>query len=94
MMKKALYILGLVGFIAVVGLAGEWETHYTRPATCTNVIYETHVVEFTDVSGHVWEWEFEPFETYKVGDAYNLHMSDNHSTTISDDFIRNIEKRG
>lgn len=89
---KALHALGLVAFLGVVGFLGEWETHYTRLATCTHVEYKTHTAKFTDNGGNVWEWEIEPSEHFETGSAYRLHMSDNHTSSIYDDYIRKISK--
>lgn len=88
-MNKLLGAIGMAAFLGFVGLCGEWETHYTRLATCVNVDYETHIYSFVDNSGNIWEWEGDYFE---VGNVYRLHMSDNHSTTITDDYIRKIKK--
>ena len=92
MASRFLPTLGLIGFLGVVGLVGEWETHYTRLATCTNIQYDTRIAEFIDNGGNVWEWEIEPAEFFEIGNVYRLHMSDNHSTSIYDDYIRKIKK--
>lgn len=92
MKSKMLSTLGLIGFLTVVGLLGDWETHYTRLATCTYVDYSTHTAEFTDNDGNIWGWEIEPQEYFENGLVYRLHMSDNHSSSIYDDYIRKIKK--
>lgn len=92
MASRLLPILGLIGFLGVVGLVGEWETHYTLLVTCTYVEYSTHTAEFTDNGGNIWEWEIEPAECFEIGNVYCLHMSDNHSTSIYDDYIKKIKK--
>ena len=92
MKSRLLPALGFVGFLTVVGLLGNWETHYTRLATCTYVNYATCTAEFTDNGGNVWEWEIEPYEHFENGFMYRLHMSDNHSMSIYDDYIRKIKK--
>lgn len=89
---KVIHALGFAAFLGIVGLVGEWETHYTRLATCTHIEYETRTAEFTDNSGNIWEWEIEPLEYFETGFVYRLHMSDNHSTSIYDDYIRKISK--
>jgi hypothetical protein len=92
MASKFLPTLGLIGFLGVVGLVGEWETHYTRLATCTNIQYDTRIAKFIDNDGNMWKWEIEPTESFEIGNVYRLHMSDNHSTSIYDDYIRKIKK--
>ena len=91
MLSKVLPTLALTGFLAVVGLVGEWETHYTRLATCTNIEYKTNIAEFTDNDGNAWEWEIEPSEHFETDKVYRLYMSDNHTSSIYDDYIRKIK---
>lgn len=90
---KFFEILGLVGFLGFIGLVGGWESTYTRLTICTNYNYETQVYTFTDNSGNDWEWEREPLDDFKVGNAYRLVMDDNHTTSnIYDDWIKKIKK--
>ena len=59
---KVIHALGFAAFLGIVGLVGEWETHYTRLATCTHIEYETRIAEFTDNSGNIWKWEIQNWE--------------------------------
>lgn len=91
MASKFLSTLGFIGFLSIAGLVGEWETHYTRLATCTNIQYEANIAEFTDNGGNVWEWEIEPTEYFKIGNVYNLKMSNSHTSIIEDDYIIKVK---
>lgn len=89
MLKKVLMGLSFIGLIFIIGAVGAWETSYTRLATCTHM--DDRIAIFTDNDGNMWEWQVESDEFFKVGDAYRLYMSDNHSVTIYDDYITKIK---
>ena len=93
-MKKSILAVGL---IIVIGAAtSTFEATYSRTATCTGCTQT--VCTFEDTTGNVWEWEIEPNEDFEVGCSYKLIMDDNHTSDITDDWIKKnpkkIEKRG
>ena len=89
MKEKVLSVVGLIGFLLVVGLLGGWESKYTRDAVCTG--YVNGIYTFTDVSGNDWEWEEEEGDSFQLGESYTLKIDDNHSTSIYDDWIYKIK---
>ena len=91
-MKRLLAIFTLISILAVVGFAGEWETHYTRLAVCTDVNYCINEATFTDNDGHIWIWELEKTDYFCEGKAYRLYMSNSHTMSIYDDYIREIKE--
>lgn len=92
-MKKVLYGLGLVVFLFIVGLVGEWETHYSMLATCVETDWINNIATFVDNRGNEWEWELDLDSWFiKENCAYRLCMSDNHTTSIYDDYIRKIKE--
>ena len=90
MKQNFLAVLGLVGFLALVGFVGGLESRYSRLALCT----ERHgdVFTFTDNSGNEWEWEHDYKDYYEVGNVYRLVMDDNHTSSIYDDWIIKVKK--
>jgi len=90
MKQNFLAVLGLVGFLALVGFVGGLESRYSRLALCT----ERHgdIFTFTDNSGNEWEWEHDYKDYYEVGKVYRLVMDDNHTSSIYDDWIIKVKK--
>lgn len=91
-MKKFLSLVGFVGILFVACMADYWSGFYNRLSTCTYVSYIENVAEFTDNSGNVWEWEIKAGDNFTEGKAYLLHMHNNCSDSIYDDYIRKISK--
>lgn len=93
-MKRKDFIVGtllMIGFLAVVGLVGGWESKYTKEATCIG--YAEGVYTFVDSAGDAWMWESEQGEDFNVNETYVLVMDDNHSiNNLQDDWIYKIKK--
>lgn len=90
-MRKILSALGFAIFLLIVGFVGTWESNYTLLAVCTSYSFDSRTYEFTDNNGNIWKWERE-MDSFVVGGAYRLHMSNNHSSTIYDDYIKKVSK--
>lgn len=83
-MKKIILILG-IGL--ALGLASGIEATYTKEAIIYNCDPETSIVYCIDAQGHSWSYQGEGLEGQKV----KLTIYDNHTSTITDDIIKEVE---
>ena len=84
------FVMFLLGFIVLLGLAGNYEHHYTREAKVVEVSDDLVVVE--DACGY--EWEFYG-DGYEVGQQVKMKMFTNYThDTIFDDEIEKVEIKG
>lgn len=84
--ERAIAIVMLLMFLALIGRVGYWETHYTEDAT---VIAATgQIVTVEDDRGQVWEFYG---DGYKVGNRVHLHIDNNATdTTTTDDKVVSV----
>lgn len=79
----------MIGFIVVAfTLCSYIEHNYTRKS-CEVIQVHNGIVAVVDKGGNVWEFEG---EGYHKGDTVNLHMNDNCTSTICDDYIKKVKK--
>jgi hypothetical protein len=78
----------IITFVLMCGIAkAKADNTYTINATVINA--DNDVVTCEDVNGNVWEFYGDGF---KVNDAIVLIMNSNHTTTIYDDMIEDVQK--
>lgn len=78
-------LITLIGFLTL-GVAGSYETAYTRQATIRQS--SGGIVQCIDKQGHLWEYEGEGV----VGQQVTLIMNDNHTSTIADDTVKGVKQ--
>lgn len=78
----------IITFILMCGIAkAKADNTYTIDATVINV--NDGIVTCEDTDGNVWEFYGDGF---KVNDMIVLVMNANHTTTIYDDMIEDVQK--
>lgn len=87
--ESVIIAIGITSFLGLVGLVGGWESRYKMDAVCAE--YSNGVYTFEDTNGNEWQWE-DSERMFAVGQPYVLRMDDNHTTQITDDWIKKIEK--
>lgn len=85
-MKKTIYItIAIIAVILTLSAFNWIDSTYTRQAT---VIDSTAgIVTVRDMNGNIWEYKGIAVK----GDTVTLIMNDNHTTTIKDDIIMEVE---
>lgn len=81
MQKAIITILAII----VIGLLCTYESTYTRQVTVTKC--ENGIVYCIDKQGHIWSYEGNAVE----GQEVILTMYDNHTSTITDDTIKEVK---
>lgn len=74
----------LIGFLTL-GIVGSFESTYTRKATIRQ--NDNGIVQCIDEQGHLWEYKGEGI----VGQHITLVMNDNHTSTITDDIVKEVK---
>lgn len=88
-MKNAIYgTLIIVGFILLMGIAGNLDSHYRMTAEVIKV--EDNLVYYEDTTGNVW---LEKTDGYNVGDNVKIKFHTNYTDgTRKDDRIEKVKK--
>jgi hypothetical protein len=84
----ALFVIGFISLMGVVGRVGYYETRYTMECEVTKNYMGN--VEFTDKAGHIWSVDD---DSLVVGDTYKVLFHTNGTDTRYDDMIEKYEKK-
>lgn len=86
-------VVVFVAFIAIIGIAGYWDTHYTETMEVTNVFVfldeKTVVVE--DSQGEKWKIPVDFDTEVEVGQKAKVYFFNNETTRTDDDYIDDIK---
>lgn len=86
-------VVVFVAFIAIIGIAGYWDTHYTETMKVTNVFVfldeKTVVVE--DAQGEKWKIPVDFDTEVEVGQNAKVYFFNNETTRTDDDYIDDIK---
>ena len=85
--QKAVFIGVIIAvvFIAVAGIVGRIESHYSRTGTVTEIENEMIVVE--DTTGNLWAVEAADFA---IGDTVSMEMFTRGTSEIEDDIVEKV----
>lgn len=86
MRKYIKYTVIILLIILAIGLVGRAESTYTRTVTVVNT--QDNEVIVKDYQGNYWSFVG---EGYKVNEQLTVVMTDNHTSTITDDEIIRVK---
>ena len=86
MRKYIKYTVIILLIILAIGLVGRAESTYARTVTVVNT--QDNEVIVKDYQGNYWSFVG---EGYKINEQLTVVMSDNHTSTISDDEIIRVK---